>query len=79
MSFVNSDENLPKSLYYLISQNPIPIVGKKKKKGAATEPKPNPYLYRKEEDEVGAVIGEERQEFEALDRIVRERERESVR
>ena len=44
-----------------------------KKKSEATEPEPNPYLFRKEDDEVGAAVGEERQDFEAW--ILRERRR----
>ena len=51
-------------------QNPIP---KPSKSSKATEPEPNPYLYRKEDDEVGGAVGEEPQEFEAWN--VRERGR----
>ena len=68
---VNRDENPPKSLSYLISQflNPIPIA-RGKQKSEATEPEPNPYLYRKEDDDVGGAVGKEPQ-FEAS--IVTER------
>ena len=62
-----------------MSQNPVPKPYshciQKKKKSQSTEPEPNTYLYRKEDDEVGGSVGEERLEFEAW--IVRESDGES--
>ena len=59
-----------------LHQNPIPKPYYHCKQiyiySEATEPEHNPYLYRKEDDEVVGAVEEERQEFKAW--IVRERD-----